>query len=77
MRKISSESGEAILVVGTRRAESSNRAQSIKKFEEEATRENFTPHVNLSNISSFLPIKDWSNDDVWLYLLTRKVTLGN
>jgi len=76
MRKISSESGEAILVVGTRRAESSNRAQSIKKFEEEATRENFTPHVNLSNISSFLPIKDWSNDDVWLYLLQEKSPWG-
>ena len=58
LRKISSESGEAILVVGTRRAESSNRAQSIKKFEEEATRENFNPHVNLSNISSFsYPLK--------------------
>ena len=72
LRKIAAESGEAVLVVGTRKAESSNRAQSIAKFEKEAKRENFNPHVNLSNISSFLPIKDWSNDDVWLYLLQEK-----
>ncbi len=55
LRKLSAESGEAVLVVGTRKAESSNRAQSIAKFEKEATRENFNPHVNLSNVSSFLP----------------------
>ena len=42
-RKLSAESGEAVLVVGTRKAESSNRAQSIAKFEKEATRENFIP----------------------------------
>ena len=76
LRKIAAESGEAVLVVGTRKAESSNRAQSIAKFEKEAKRENFNPHVNLSNISSFLPIKDWSNDDVWLYLLQEKSPWG-
>ena len=76
LRKISEESGEAIIVVGTRKAESANRAFSISRYEKEATRENFTPHVNLSNISSFLPIKDWSNDDVWLYLLQEQSPWG-
>ena len=76
LRKLSAESGEAVLVVGTRKAESSNRAQAIARFEKEATRENFTPHVNLSNVSSFLPIKDWSNDDVWLYLLQEQSPWG-
>ena len=76
LRKLSAESGEAVLVVGTRKAESSNRAQSIAKFEKEATRENFNTHVNLSNVSSFLPIKDWSNDDVWLYLLQEQSPWG-
>ena len=76
LRKMAAESGEAILVVGTRKAESSNRAQSIAKFEKEAKRENFNPHVNLSNVSSFLPIKDWSNDDVWLYLLQKQSPWG-
>ncbi|MDA0870864.1 MAG: DNA phosphorothioation system sulfurtransferase DndC [Proteobacteria bacterium] len=76
LRKLSAESGEAILVIGTRKAESSNRLQSIAKFEKEATRENFQKHVNLANVSSFLPIKDWSNDDVWLYLLQEASPWG-
>ena len=33
LRKITSESGEAILVIGTRKAESSNRAISMTRFE--------------------------------------------
>lgn len=76
LRKLSNESGEAVIVLGTRKAESSNRAQSISRFEKEATRQNFQPHVNLSNVSSFLPIKDWTNDDVWLYLLQDQSPWG-
>ena len=41
LRKISSESGEAILVIGTRKAESANRAISIRRYEKVATREKF------------------------------------
>ena len=52
LRKVASESGEAVLVIGTRKAESANRAISIRKFEREATRENFQKHVNLL----FLPL---------------------
>ena len=33
LRKLSNESGEAVIVLGTRKAESSNRAQSISRFE--------------------------------------------
>ena len=76
LRKLSTESGEAVIVLGTRKAESSNRAQSISKFEKESTRKNFQPHVNLSNVSSFLPIKNWTNDDVWLYLLQDQSPWG-
>ncbi len=76
LRKLSAENGEAILVVGTRKQESSNRAISIRKIEEKASRENFVPHINLSNISTYLPIKEWSNDDVWLFLLQDKSPWG-
>ena len=69
LRKVASESGEAVLVIGTRKAESANRAISIRRFEREATRENFQKNVNLLNVVSYLPIKNWTNDDVWLYLL--------
>jgi DNA sulfur modification protein DndC len=76
LRKLAAESGEAILVVGSRKAESSNRLASIKKFEEKSVRKNFTPHINLSNVFSFLPIKNWTNDDVWLYLLQEECPWG-
>ena len=76
LRKLASDSGEAVLVIGTRKAESSNRSISITKLEKEATRENFQKHINLSNVVSFLPIKDWTNDDVWLYLLQDKSPWG-
>lgn len=76
LRKMSSDSGEAVLVIGTRKAESANRAGSIAKFEREAKRENFQKHVNLLNVVSYLPIKDWSNDDVWLYLLQDQSPWG-
>ena len=76
LRKVASESGEAVLVIGTRKAESANRAISIRRFEREATRENFQKHVNLLNIVSYLPIKNWTNDDVWLYLLQEPSPWG-
>ena len=37
LRKLASDSGEAVLVIGTRKAESSNRSISITKLEKEAT----------------------------------------
>jgi DNA sulfur modification protein DndC len=76
LRKIAAESGEAIIVIGSRKAESSNRSTSIKKFEKESVRDNFTPHVNLSNVFSYLPIKNWTNDDVWLYMLQEECPWG-
>lgn len=68
-QKIAEEKGEAILVLGTRKLESNMRNSSISKRDLKSTREYFTPHQSNANLSSFLPIKEWSNDDVWLYLL--------
>ena len=56
LRKISSESGESVLVIGTRKAESANRAISLENLKK-ATRENFQKHVNLVNVVSYCPSK--------------------
>ncbi len=69
IQKTASQHGEVILVLGTRKAESSNRNIQITKREKLATREHFQAHGDNTTVSTFLPIKDWSNDDVWLYLL--------
>ena len=76
MFKIAAEKGEAVIVLGTRKAESSNRSRNIKESEEKSQREHFSAHSSHNNISAFLPIKDWSNDDVWLYLLQNNSPWG-
>ncbi len=61
--------GEAILVLGTRKAESSMRASRMKKLEKRRTRKHLSPNKRLPNSLVFSPIEDWTNDDVWLYLM--------
>jgi DNA sulfur modification protein DndC len=63
------ESGETILVLGIRKAESSVRAATMKKHERYRTRERLSPSASLPNSLIFSPIEDWSNDDVWLFLM--------
>ncbi len=53
-----------------------NRSKNIKESERKSQREHFSAHSNFNNISAFLPIKDWSNDDVWLYLLQNNSPWG-
>jgi DNA sulfur modification protein DndC len=61
--------GEAILVLGTRKAESQARAARMEKLEARRMREGLSPNKNLPNSLVFTPIEDWTNDDVWLYLM--------
>ncbi len=61
--------GEAILVLGTRKAESQQRAQNMKRYEEKRIRDWLSPNGALPNSFIFTPIEDWTNDDVWFYLM--------
>jgi len=63
------QNGEAILVLGTRKSESSGRAARMKKFEASQKRHLLSPSTSLANALVFAPIADWSNDDVWLFLM--------
>lgn len=63
------ESGEAILVLGTRKAESQARARSMERLETRRVRERLSPNASLTNCLVYSPIEDWSNDDVWLFLM--------
>lgn len=60
---------EAIVVLGTRKAESSGRAGRMKKMAKKQVREHLSPHTTMSNALVYSPVADWSNDDVWLYLM--------
>ena len=58
--------GEAIVLLGTRRSESTNRRRTIAKYERPGQR--LRPH-GLPGVSVFAPITELSTDEVWTYLL--------
>ena len=61
--------GEAILVLGTRKSESSTRAANMKKYEQGSTRKSLSRNKELDRVWVYSPIADWTNDDVWQFLL--------
>ncbi len=62
------QNGEVILVLGTRKAESSARSANMTKYEKTSTREHLVTNASLPNSSIYTPIANWSNDDVWMYI---------
>ncbi len=61
------EHNEVVLVLGVRSAESTQRAKSVKKFSKEG--ELFSKHQSLKSCFVYSPIADWTNDDVWIFLM--------
>jgi DNA sulfur modification protein DndC len=61
--------GEAILVLGTRKAESSGRAHRMNALEERRVRDLLSPNQSLPNCLVYTPVENWSNDDVWTFLM--------
>ena len=61
--------GEAILVLGTRKAESVTRAKVMERFEDKRVRDRLSPNGSLPNSFVYTPIEDWTNDDVWMFLM--------
>jgi DNA sulfur modification protein DndC len=78
IRSVVHEAGEAILVLGARKAESEARARRLQKQAVRRVRDQvLRPNANLPNSLVYTPIEDWSNDDVWLYLMQVKNPWGH
>lgn len=77
IRDVVRDNGEAILVLGTRMAESEKRAATMAKHARKRVRERLTPNANLPNSLVYTPIEDWTNDDVWLYLMQVRNPWGH
>jgi DNA sulfur modification protein DndC len=60
--------GQAILVLGTRKAESALRARTMVKYEKHRVRDRLSPNGSLPGSWIYSPIEAWSNDDVWMFL---------
>ena len=70
------EHGEIILVLGTRKDESSRRARTMVNLEKKRVRELLSPNPSLVNELVFSPLEAWSNDDVWVFLMQYKNPWG-
>ena len=76
IRQMVQSSGETILLLGTRKAESSRRASTMKKHEKGRVKDKLSPNSTLPNCQIFTPIENWSNDDVWMFLMQFKNPWG-
>lgn len=70
------EHGEIILVLGTRKQESSRRNRTMTNLERKRVRELLSPNPTLANELVFSPMEDWSDDDVWAFLMQYKNPWG-
>lgn len=68
--------GEVILVLGTRKAESANRAKTMAYYEKKRIRELLSPNPTLANELVFSPLSEWTDDDVWFFLMQYKNPWG-
>jgi DNA sulfur modification protein DndC len=87
VRRIIRVSGEVLLILGTRKAESTKRAATMTKYEVTQSNNIFNWNSNLGNslrysqtLPSALiysPIEDWRTDEVWSYLMQWENPWGN
>lgn len=64
--------GEAILLLGTRKAESAHRAQNMERYEKMRARDYLSPNGSIQNELVFSPLENWTDDDVWYFLFQYK-----
>lgn len=69
IKSILDAESEAILVLGTRKAESASRKAVMEGYEKKRYREHLSPNGSFPNSYVFTPIENWSNDNVWQFLL--------
>lgn len=63
------KNGEAILVLGTRKSESSARNANMTKHEKYRVRDRLSPNASLPGTLVYTPIETWTNDEVWMFLM--------
>ncbi|WP_448203529.1 DNA phosphorothioation system sulfurtransferase DndC [Azospirillum sp. sgz302134] len=71
------KNGEAIVVLGTRKAESAARARVMEELEDKRQRGRLSPNKSLPNSFVYSPVEDWTNDDIWLFLMQVKNPWGH
>lgn len=71
-----SKRGEVVIVLGVRESESVTRKQAMNLEERKITGSSLSRHSSLPQAYVYAPIKDFSIDDVWTYLLQNNSPWG-
>jgi DNA sulfur modification protein DndC len=69
IRRVVRRHGEAILVLGIRKAESQARARAMARHEKGRVRDRLSPNGKLPNSLVYSPIEAWSTEEVWAFLM--------
>jgi DNA sulfur modification protein DndC len=71
--ELANNQGEAILVLGSRKAESQARDKVLARYEN-STRELLSRNAdaNLDRVWVYTPVSSWTSDDVWEYLIENE-----
>ena len=69
IKSILDAESEAIMVLGSRKAESATRKAVLEEYEKKRYRAHLSPNGSFPNSYVFTPIENWSNDNVWQYLV--------
>ncbi|MEU6996689.1 DNA phosphorothioation system sulfurtransferase DndC [Nonomuraea sp. NPDC046570] len=77
IRRVVHDHGEAILVLGIRKAESQARARVMERLEKRRVRDRLSPNGNLPNSLVYSPVEAWSNDEVWTFLMQQSNPWGH
>lgn len=73
IKNLADNSGQAILLLGVRRSESSTRAATVSRYD---NGERLNRHNDLLNCMVFRPIVELSTDEVWEYLAFNRPPWG-
>ena len=77
IKKILDAESEAIMVLGTRKAESATRKAVMEGYEKKRYREHLSPNGSFPNSYVFTPIENWQNDNVWQFLVQYENPWGH
>lgn len=77
IKKILDAESEAILVLGSRKAESVTRRAVMEGYEKKRYRDHLSPNGSFPNSYIFTPIENWTNDNVWQYLMQNANPWGH
>lgn len=77
IKQILDAESEAILVLGSRKAESNTRRAVMEGYEKKRYREHLSPNGSFPNSYILTPIENWTTDNVWQFLMQNANPWGH